>query len=106
VVENTDVDTLFNDPKHPYTQALLSSVPKITAQREPLAPIQGMVPNPFRRPTGCGFNTRCGFVKDVCRTTEPSLIQIGSDIASHKVRCLLYEQGLTEDVTVTGSRKP
>jgi peptide/nickel transport system ATP-binding protein len=105
VVENTDVDTLFNSPKHPYTQALLTSVPKITAQREPLAPIQGMVPNPFRRPTGCSFNTRCGFVKDVCKTTEPSLIQIGSDAASHKVRCLLYEQDLTEDVTVIGRRK-
>ena len=93
VVENTDADTLFNSPKHPYTQALLTSVPKITATREPLAPIQGMVPNPFRRPTGCTFNTRCVFVKDVCRTTEPSLIQIAPE---HKVRCLLYGETINE----------
>ena len=91
VVENTDADTLFNNPKHPYTQALLSSVPKITATREPLVPIQGMVPNPFRRPTGCGFNPRCTKVMAVCRVKEPNLLPVGE---GHLARCLLYDESV------------
>jgi oligopeptide/dipeptide ABC transporter ATP-binding protein len=89
VVENADVDTLFNHPKHPYTQALLSSVPKISAVREPLEPIQGMVPNPFRRPAGCGFNPRCAKAMPICRNKEPTLLPIAR---GHKASCLLYDE--------------
>jgi oligopeptide/dipeptide ABC transporter ATP-binding protein len=89
VVENADVDTLFNHPKHPYTQALLSSVPKISAVREPLEPIQGMVPNPFRRPAGCGFNPRCAKAMPICRSKEPTLLPIAR---GHKASCLLYDE--------------
>lgn len=88
VVEKTDVDTLFNTPKHPYTQALLSSIPKVTATREPLEPIQGMIPNPFHRPVGCTFHPRCTKAMPICKTREPALTQISAD---HQVRCLLYE---------------
>lgn len=88
VAENTDVFTLFNEPKHPYTQALLHSIPKISREREQLDPIQGMVPSPFRRPNGCLFHTRCQKVMDSCRSIEPKLTQTGRD---HTVRCLLYE---------------
>ncbi len=88
VVEKTDVDTLFNTPKHPYTQALLSSIPKVTATREPLEPIQGMIPNPFHRPAGCTFHPRCTKAMPICKTREPALTQISAD---HQVRCLLYE---------------
>jgi oligopeptide/dipeptide ABC transporter ATP-binding protein len=91
VVENADADTLFNSPKHPYTQALLSSVPKITAMREPLEPIQGMVPNPFRRPTGCAFHPRCKAVMPICRTKEPVLIEVGEN---HGARCLLHDESV------------
>jgi oligopeptide/dipeptide ABC transporter ATP-binding protein len=94
VVENADVDTVFNNPRHPYTQALLSSVPKITATREPLVPIQGMVPNPFRRPSGCGFNPRCAKVMGICRSKEPSLISVSQN---HKVRCLLYDETVPQN---------
>jgi oligopeptide/dipeptide ABC transporter ATP-binding protein len=100
VVENADVDTLFNSPKHPYTQALLSSVPKITATREPLEPIQGMVPNPFRRPTGCGFNPRCAKVMPICRSKEPGLIALTPE---HKVRCLLYDETINEPQRINES---
>ncbi len=100
VVESADADTIFNNPKHPYTQALLSSVPKITATRQPLEPIQGMVPNPFRRPTGCSFHPRCAKVMAVCRTKEPPALRLGDD---HVARCLLYDDSViaASDVAVT-----
>jgi len=88
VVEQADADTLFNSPKHPYTQALLSSIPKVTAQREPLSPIRGMVPNPFRRPSGCTFNPRCDRVMPECKEREPGMSEVSP---GHRVRCLLYE---------------
>ncbi|MDW8450482.1 MAG: ABC transporter ATP-binding protein [Anaerolineae bacterium] len=93
VVESADVDTVFNSPKHPYTQALLSSVPKITATRQPLEPIQGMVPNPFRRPSGCTFHPRCAKVMPICRTIEPAMITLDG---GQQVRCLLYDESARE----------
>jgi oligopeptide/dipeptide ABC transporter ATP-binding protein len=88
VVENADVYTLFNAPKHPYTQALLRSVPKMTREREALDPIRGMVPSPFRRPSGCPFHPRCNQVRETCRSTEPQPIPVSMQ---HLVRCVLYE---------------
>jgi oligopeptide/dipeptide ABC transporter ATP-binding protein len=88
VVENADVYTLFNSPQHPYTQALLRSIPKISREREQLDPIKGMVPSPFRRPNGCTFHPRCPKAMEHCRSTVPGLTQTNSQ---HAVRCLLYE---------------
>jgi oligopeptide/dipeptide ABC transporter ATP-binding protein len=101
VVENSDVDSLFNDAQHPYTQALLSSIPKISAQREPLSPIRGMVPSPFRRPSGCTFNPRCAKVMDHCRTIEPKLTLTSPE---HSVRCLLYTEGENVPVSAIETR--
>lgn len=88
IVEQCDADTLFNSPKHPYTQALLRSIPRITARRQELDPISGMVPSPFRRPSGCPFHPRCSQRMAHCSTIEPALTQLGDQ---HQVRCLLYE---------------
>jgi oligopeptide/dipeptide ABC transporter ATP-binding protein len=88
VVEQCNADTLFNNPKHPYTQALLRSIPQISARRQELDPISGMVPSPFRRPSGCSFNPRCSQRMAHCSTVEPALTQLGDH---HQVRCLLYE---------------
>jgi peptide/nickel transport system ATP-binding protein len=88
IVEQSDVDTLFNEPKHPYTRALLKSIPKIAMQRDDLDPIKGMVPNPFRRPTGCQFHPRCTERIDSCAHIEPGLTDLSEN---HSVRCLLYE---------------
>ncbi len=88
VVERAPVDTIFNDPKHPYTQSLLRSIPKIAMRREELDPIKGMVPNPFRRPDGCTFHPRCPKAMEVCRHVVPSVTQLDPN---HLVRCLLYE---------------
>jgi oligopeptide/dipeptide ABC transporter ATP-binding protein len=92
-VEQSDVDTIFNNPKHPYTEALLSSIPKISAERQPLAPIKGMVPNPFRRPKGCTFNPRCAKAMPICYSRVPEITHLREN---HTVRCLLYEDGVED----------
>ncbi len=88
IVEFSDVDTVFNAPKHPYTQALLRSIPKIAMKREELVPIQGMVPSPYRRPSGCYFHPRCSQAKEVCSQIVPSNTSLREN---HVVQCLLYE---------------
>ncbi len=90
VVEQADVDTIFNDPKHPYTQALLRSIPKVTSTRQQLEVIKGMVPNPFRRPSGCQFHPRCTHVMPgICPQVDPPLIRLSE---RQQVRCLLYTE--------------
>jgi oligopeptide/dipeptide ABC transporter ATP-binding protein len=89
IVECSDADTIFNSPKHPYTQALLRSIPKIAMQRDELEPIKGMVPSPFRRPVDiCQFQPRCTQRFEACSQIEPAYTQIDEN---HFVRCLLYE---------------
>jgi len=93
IVERADADTIFNDPQHPYTQSLLRSIPKIAMRREELDPIKGMVPNPFRRPTGCNFNPRCPKAMDMCREIVPSITYLSPN---HTVACLLYESNVRD----------
>jgi oligopeptide/dipeptide ABC transporter ATP-binding protein len=87
IVERSDADTVFNAPKHPYTQSLLRSIPKIAMKREELDPIRGMVPNPYRRPGGCTFHPRCREAMDICRRVVPSVTAVNEN---HLVECLLY----------------
>ncbi|MEE4194238.1 MAG: ABC transporter ATP-binding protein [Anaerolineae bacterium] len=89
IVEFSDVKTIFTNPKHPYTRALMNSIPKIGTRRGELDPIKGMVPSPFRRPTGCQFNPRCPSVMDRCRVIDPGVTELADN---HTVRCLLYEE--------------
>jgi oligopeptide/dipeptide ABC transporter ATP-binding protein len=90
VVEQAPVDEIFYAPRHPYTQALLRSIPHIRSKsREPLASIAGFVPHPYNRPAGCPFHPRCGaFMPGVCDRREPDLQQIE---AQHAVSCFLYQ---------------
>ncbi len=88
IVEESDVNTIFNSPQHPYTQALLSSIPKIAMQREELDPIKGMVPNPYRRPGGCPFHPRCARALPECSSLVPAVTRLGDQ---HTVQCLLHE---------------
>lgn len=99
VVEQADADTLFNAPKHPYTQALLRSIPKIAPERQALDPIAGMVPSPFRRPGGCPFHPRCVQRITPCSSIEPALTELGDN---HQVRCLLYEGEVAGEVVAHG----
>ena len=94
VVERAPVDELFHNPKHPYTQGLMSSIPKIEGQtRERLETIPGSVPHPYNRPTGCRFNPRCRARIEnklgICKHHEPDLLPITDQ---HDVRCWLYHK--------------
>jgi len=90
VVEQADVDSIFYDPKHPYTQALIRSIPRLGAGRtQKLNPIEGSVPDPFNRPTGCPFHSRCDqFMPGKCDVIHPDLITLED---GRTVRCLLYQ---------------
>jgi oligopeptide/dipeptide ABC transporter ATP-binding protein len=90
-VERAKTLKLFYDPKHPYTQALLKSIPKVGKRsNERLATIEGMVPDPFHLPTGCVFHPRCPmFMPGKCDKIAPTYKQVGED---HWVSCLLYEE--------------
>jgi peptide/nickel transport system ATP-binding protein/oligopeptide transport system ATP-binding protein len=89
VVEEASVMDLFKDPKHPYTQGLLNSIPRIEkAERRPrLQAIPGMVPDLLDLPRGCKFQGRCDRVFEACRAEEPPLKTVGPD---HVGRCFLY----------------
>ncbi len=88
-VERGPVDAIFHDPKHPYTKALLRSIPSIRAKpRTKLATLEGSIPHPFARPTGCPFHPRCAeAIKGVCDVKEPSPIPQGP---GRDVSCFLY----------------
>jgi peptide/nickel transport system ATP-binding protein len=91
VVEEADVDTIFHKPLHPYTSALLRSIPRLglkTRERQRLDSIRGTVPDPYAIPKGCPFHPRCSKrIRGVCDQQEPPNIQVEP---GHKVRCVLY----------------
>ena len=84
IVEEADVETLFRDPVHPYTRALLEAVPKLTGAGLP-RPIEGMVPDYTAAPSGCRFHPRCAFAEDAC-SSAPPVIELGS---GHRLACVL-----------------
>ena len=88
VVEQSKVRNVFHDPKHPYTQGLMDSVPSITSSKIKLNPIEGVVPDPLDAPLGCGFEPRCRKSMEVCETNVPSLKEVASN---HWAACWLYE---------------
>ena len=91
IVEFTDVDSLFYNAKHPYTRALIQSIPKIGKKsRVRLESIRGAVPVPINRPPGCGFYPRCSEAIDgLCNRVDPPLVQIEDD---HAAACFVYPQ--------------
>ncbi len=91
VVEQASVDTIFHNPAHPYTQALLQSIPRLgqkTRDRRRLASIRGMVPDPYAIPKGCSFHPRCSqVIAGVCQQQDPPLFKVEP---GHEARCFLY----------------
>src|ERR671914_1570033 len=81
VVEQGPVDEIFHNPKHPYTRALLQSIPSIAAEpRTQLLTISGSIPHPYNRPGGCPFHPRCpSFMQGTCEQYEPALQPIGDE---------------------------
>jgi peptide/nickel transport system ATP-binding protein len=91
VVEIGDSETLFEDPRHPYTRALLSSIPAMDPDRRTeRPPLAGDPPNPINPPAGCRFHPRCAMAQPVCSQKVPTLVSGGG---SHPVACLMYEPG-------------
>ncbi|MCO7174955.1 ABC transporter ATP-binding protein [Sporolactobacillus kofuensis] len=92
VVEETDVFTLFDNPKHPYTLGLMRSIPHITNPDDMrLESIQGSVPSVHNMPKGCRFYDRCPHAMQRCLEEKPQLKPI-EDKQSHSIRCFLYEK--------------
>jgi peptide/nickel transport system ATP-binding protein len=89
VVELATVDALFYDPKHPYTRALLHSIPHVGSRTKArLEPIRGVVPDPYTTVAGCPFHPRCEMIKPgVCDVRLPASVPVDDQ---HQVRCFLY----------------
>jgi peptide/nickel transport system ATP-binding protein len=89
VVEEAPVEALFGDPRHPYTQGLIRSIPRVdrsAEKKQRLEAIAGTVPNLLDPPPGCRFAARCKFAMDVCTQAVPPLKEVGP---GHFVRCVL-----------------
>ena len=83
VVEEGQAEDIFREPKHPYTQALLRSLPEFAEGKSRLQSLPGVVPGKYDRPQGCLLNPRCPYATDLCRTVEPELRQVGN----RQVKC-------------------
>jgi len=95
VVELAPAETLFRTPRHPYTRALLSTIPTVSDEEATLIPekivLQGEIPSPARVPSGCAFHPRCYARIAGCDRIVPELLPVG---AQHHVRCILYDPAL------------
>jgi oligopeptide/dipeptide ABC transporter ATP-binding protein len=90
VVERGPVEAIFKSPQHPYTEALMHSIPILgMTQAEPLKVIRGMVPSPLHWPAGCRFAARCDYAFDKCRHADPPLLEAGAQRSA----CWLCENG-------------
>jgi len=89
IVEIADKAELFDNPRHPYTQALLASVPLADPRKKRLQPlVDGDVPSPVNPPSGCAFHTRCRYAMPQCKIERPALRETGP---GHQVACLLND---------------
>jgi peptide/nickel transport system ATP-binding protein len=86
IVEYGPIEEVYNNPRHPYTQLLLSSIPRLRGTIDKLRFIPGEPPDLINPPKGCKFHPRCPFVFDECRVSEPDLITVGEN---HLARCWL-----------------
>jgi oligopeptide/dipeptide ABC transporter ATP-binding protein len=92
IVEQTDVNSLFDQPLHPYTQGLIGSIPILGEIKERLDVIPGSVPNLVNLPPGCRFAPRCQarfkYACEICSEVKPELVEVKQ---GHLVRCWLYQ---------------
>ena len=102
VVEIAPTGRLYSNPKHPYTMALLSSIPvPDPAKRQDLNPLSGDVPSPVDLPSGCRFRTRCAFATEKCASTAPPLVEVEKD---HWVECLYNIDRASNSAVELGAR--
>ncbi|MEI9401745.1 ABC transporter ATP-binding protein [Mesorhizobium argentiipisi] len=88
VVEQGRADVIIDHPAHPYTQALVSAMPRLPGGFDHYVPLSGEPPNATDRPSGCPFNSRCPLAQDICRQSLPELLPLDSkrEVACHRVR--------------------
>jgi len=96
IVEMAKGDDIYDDPKHPYTRALLTAVPipdpRLARERN-IDALRGEIPSPINPPSGCTFRTRCRFAKPICAEVRPALETLAGDrlVACHRWRDLDLE---------------
>jgi peptide/nickel transport system ATP-binding protein len=97
IVELAETERLFYSPRHPYTEALMSAIPNIDPDRK-MSPVlsSGERPNPVNPPSGCRFHTRCRYVEQYCKETQPELSEIisGHFVACHRAESLSLQGAL------------
>ena len=89
IVERSEVDTMFENPLHPYTEALISAFPNIQGERRQLRSIPGTPPDLINPPSGCKFHPRCQYAQDICEREEPQLSNSGE---KHETACHLWRE--------------
>ncbi len=87
IVEYGPLARIFDRPMHPYTEGLFNSIPRLDVERERLAPIAGLMPDPTRLPPGCVFAPRCPYGQPLCSQREPAVVERDG----RRLRCLMYE---------------
>jgi len=87
IVENADITTIFSEPAHPYTRALIAAFPSVRGKKKPLSILLGEPPNLANLPKGCAFHPRCPQAQAICQKVEPETFEIAPD---HYVSCHLY----------------
>jgi len=91
IVEMADAQSLYRDPRHPYTKALLSAIPVPDPDKRPRrTPLRGDLPSPAAPPPGCAFHTRCPVAEEICSQVEPRLQDVGG---GHLASCHLVSAG-------------
>ncbi len=96
VVERASIDAIFYDPQHPYTRALLRSIPRVGSRtKQQLEPIRGVVPDPYSKLPGCPFHPRCdSFMPGTCDVNVPAMVPMED---GHSVRCFLHSDAIEEE---------
>jgi len=98
MVETGSVEKVYHAPQHPYTRGLMSSISGVFneeyEQKLPKVKIQGEIPDPREKPTGCAFRTRCPFAFEACKEEEPSFYDHGN---GHRSKCYLHDKSINHD---------
>ncbi len=94
IIELGDLNHIFKESRHPYTQGLLGSIPSLTKDVKRLSPIKGLMPDPTNLPLGCKFAPRCKYVTEECTLAIPPLYQVSD---GHAARCILCKNEVSHD---------